>query len=211
MEERQRNRIVYGLMISFVAVLAAVSLFFVLRTVIYNKLDYSENEVGKLLCTFRRLPFHVESVICNTTGKRLTIVEIMFDSESYRYYTPAGLHFFADVGWVCYDSERILAFSREELKDGVDYVVDYGRIVYLDIYGRSESVRTMVNIEAIHEAEQFDNIVSGNMLILSILLSFCMAMTCCLFFLPIIEYYVNPEIEKKKHPNQLSSARRSST
>ena len=198
MVEEQRNRFIYGLTCVFIGVISLLILIFLLRVTVLNKVDLSANEVSRLFCTFKRLPFYVENVMSNATGKRFIRIQIMFESKSHQYYTLEDSYTFADVGWLYYNSETILAFSSERLEDGMDYVIDYGKMVYFDIYGPSSDVRRIVKIETIRQVEQFDNIISENIFVLSILMSFLTVITCSLFCLPFVEYYFHQKAKRKQ-------------
>jgi len=162
-----------------------------------SKLDFSANEVRRLYCTFKRLPFYTEEAVSNATGKKHTLLYITFDSSAtYQYYTSMDPEVFVDVGWLYHEGDAVLAFSSRELVDGMDYVVDYGRIVYADIYGPRSDVRIIVKIESVHQEEQLDRFISRNMPLIAITMSFGMVIASSLSLLPFIEYDVNGKIRE---------------
>lgn len=184
-----------------IAVLCASALTCVVPILVSNKIDFTSNEVIRLFCTFKRLPFNTEIVVSNATGERFTRIEITFDSQSFKYYTTINSSYFTDVGWLQYNNERLLAFSPEKLNEGTDYVVDYGKIVYLGIY-KMESVRSMVQIERIHHTEYFEVIVLENTMTLSILASSVVVLTCTLCCLPLIEYAIDKETKQGENKGE---------
>lgn len=199
-EERNKARSVYGLMFIFLGVALLLILTSFLRTtIVSNKVDYEASQVDSLFCTFERVQFDVEELISDVTGEKVTRVNVIVGNEFLPFYTyDISEKEFVDVGLLHWNNEQLLAFSSEKLKDGMDYVVDNGRIIYLTLYGVSRSRRPVVKIDKIHERNWFDDFVSRSSIEISALIGFALVLTCSLFCLPLIEYHINYGIEKRK-------------
>lgn len=200
-EERRKSRNVYGIMFIFSGVvLLLVLTCFLGTTVVSNKIDSKRLEVHNLFCTFVRVPFDAKDTISNATGMRLTRVDVILGiGLPLNYYTyDASQEDLVDMGWLYYDQNEVLAFYSEELENGTRYVVDYGKIVYLNVVGYSDSKIPIVKINKIHQRNLFDDFVSKSSMQISVLMGFVFVLTCSLCCLPFIEYHINHKIEERK-------------
>ena len=212
-EERRKSRNVYGVMCLFLGiVLLLIINSFLGTTMVFNKVDYEALQVRSLFCTFERVEFEVEDVISNATGEKVTRVNVIVGTESFLFYTyNISKEEFVDVGLLHWNDEQLLAFSSEEFEDGMNYVVDNGRIIYLVLYGVSHSRRPIVRIDESHQKNWFDDFVSKSSIEISLLMGFALVLTCSLFSLPIIEYYINHKIEKKATAKKKKSTPKKAT
>ena len=198
-EERRKARKVFGIMLVFLGVILLLILYSLLRTsIISNKVDIVASEVDSLFCTFERVQFDVEDVIFIATGEKVTIVNITVGTEFFQFYTyEASSLEFIDVGLLHWKYGQLLAFYSGRLEDGMNYVVEHGEIPYLNLYGVSDERTPAVKIYEIRQRNWFDDFVSNSSVEISALIGFAFVLTCCLFYLPVIEYYINSEIEKR--------------
>jgi len=180
------------------AVLSLILVSLLRTTIVCDKVDYETSQVYSLFCTFERGQFEVEAMMSNATGQKVTRVNVIIGNEYFPLYTYDALEEnIVDVGLLHWNNGQLLAFSSEKLEDGIDYVVDNGRITYLTLYGSSDS-RPIVKIDKIHQRNWFDDFVSENSIEISVLMGFVFVLACSLFCLPFIEYQINYKIEKRK-------------
>lgn len=201
-EERRKARNTYGVMLFlFGIVLILILNTFLGTTIVSDKVDFEELEVHSLFCTFERVQFYAEEVISTATGEEVTRVNLTIGADLHRFYTYyATEEEFVDVGFLNWNGGQLLAFSSQRLDEGIDYVVDYGEIIYLYNYGvpAIENSKThIIKINRIRQRDWFDEFALNSSRQISMLLGFTFVLTCSLFCLPFIEYHINRDIEKK--------------
>lgn len=197
-EERRKTRNVYGAMSLFLGVILLLILYSFLRTtIVSDKVDVDALQVDSLFCTFERVQFDVEDVLSISTGEKVTIVNITVGTD-FKFYTyEASSLEFIDVGLLHWKQGQLLAFYSGRLEDGMNYVVDNGKIIYLSLYGVSDERTPIVKIYEIHERNWFDDFVLKSSIEISALMGVAFVLTSSLFCLPIMEYYINREIKEK--------------
>ena len=198
-EERRKTRNVYGAMFLLLGVILLLILYSFLRTtIVSDKVNVDASQVDSLFCTFERVQFDVEDVISISTGEKVTIVNITVGTDFFKFYTyEASSLEFIDVGLLHWKHGQLLAFYSGRLEDGMNYIVDNGKIIYLSLYGVSDERTQIVKIYEIHERNWFDDFVLKSSIEISALMGFAFVLTCSLFCLPIMEYYINREIKEK--------------
>ena len=198
-EERKKARQVYGAVFLCLGVVLLLMLnLFLGTTIVSDKIDYDKSQVNSLFCTFERVPFYVEDVISTETGLRVIRVNITLGTELFQFYTyEASRLDFIDVGWLHWKHGQLLAFHSERLEDGMNYVVDLGRITYLNLYGVYNGETLFVEIYEIHQRNWFDELASNSPIEISLLIGFAFVFTCSLLCLPLMEFHINYEIEKR--------------
>lgn len=193
--ERRRTRYSFGILFVLLATVLLIGVLFVMNMgVVHNKIDHGNLKVYSLYCTFENLTFHVENVVSNATGERLTLINITLLNMSNLYTRDLTQEEFVNVGMLHHDRGDMLAFCSEKLEN-TEYVVDRGTIIYLNVHG-SDNLVPIVEIDEIHEVSAFELLLIQNSKLVSWILSFFMVLTYCLFCLPFIEYYTNRRIEK---------------
>lgn len=197
-EERRKTRNVYGAMSLFLGVILLLILYSFLRTtIVSDKVDVDALQVDSLFCTFERVQFDVEDVLSISTGEKVTIVNITVGTD-FKFYTyEASSLEFIDVGLLHWKQGQLLAFYSGRLEDGMNYVVDNGKIIYLSLYGVSDERTPIVKIYEIHERNWFDDFVLKSSIEISALMGVAFVLTSSLFCLPIMEYHINREIKEK--------------
>lgn len=207
MVERKLHRRIYGIMFLCLGVILLLILNPLLSTtIVSNKVDISRSEVNNLICTFEKVPFSVEDVLCEATGRMVTRLDIILGiGLPLNYYTyNTSEEDFIDIGRLYFDQGELLAFYSEELENETRYIIDFGKITDLYIHGYSDAKIPLVKIEKIHKTNWFDDFVSYNSVQISMLISFGLVITCSLFCLPFIEYVINTEIERKQEKEKKS-------
>lgn len=197
---KRLNRKITNLACIFLGLVISLGLSSVLgTTILSNKLDGRTMEAYNLFCTFQRVPFSAEDTVSNTTGERVTTLDLVMIGFPLHFYTyNLTQSEIVDVGWLNMTNTSILAFSSETLKNDTEYVVDYARIVTIYFYGSGDSTFNAVRIERIHEQNWFDGTILSNSKVIELLTGFGIVVASSLFFLPFIEYYiVNPANKKK--------------